>query len=86
MIRNKEVKFSFSLSFLVATFFHLVILLFVKKSTLNLSRLSINEFNESRKIKVDKIELIKPEELAELRKVGIKNGALILKCYDESFH
>ena len=75
MIRNARFKQSFSLSFLVAILVHLVILFFVKKNEFNYQNLVLNQLNNSRPLKVDRIELIKPEDVEKFRRVGIKNGS-----------
>jgi hypothetical protein len=51
-----------------------VILLFVKKSTLDFKTFNPNLMTASHPMKIDSIELIKPEELERIKKVGIKNG------------
>ena len=37
--------------------------------------MTLNSFNNSRPLKVDRIELIRPEEVEKMRRVGIKNGS-----------
>lgn len=75
MIKNKGLKLSFSISFFVAMIVHVVILLFVKKPTLDFSVL--NSMNGGRPIKIDRIQLVRPSEVEQLkmRRVGRKNGA-----------
>jgi hypothetical protein len=75
MIKNKGLKLSFSISLLIAMLFHLVILFFVKKSTLDFTTINPNAFQPPHPLKIDRIELIRPDELERMKKVGIKNGA-----------
>ncbi len=74
MIRNVENKFNFLASLVAAILFHLVILLFVKKSTLQFNIASLNSYRSS-PIKIDRIQLIRPDEIPMMKRVGIKNGA-----------
>jgi len=75
MIRIPSLKLSFSISLSITIIFHLVILFFVKKSSLKTNFLSQDKFKHSiNHLKFDHIELIKPEEVEKLRRVGIKNG------------
>ena len=74
MIKNKGFKFSFSVSLLIAMLFHLVILFFVKKSTIDFASLNRASFPSTQPIKINHIELIKPEELERIKRVGIKIG------------
>lgn len=73
MIRNTGFKLSFSISFLIAILFHLVILIFVKKNSVDFSASHFNH-NISRPLKIDRIELISSHDLEKMKKVGIKNG------------
>ncbi|MDD4972827.1 MAG: hypothetical protein PHY93_00670 [Bacteriovorax sp.] len=75
MIKNKGPKLSFSISLVIAMLFHLVILFFVKKSTLDITTINPNAFKPPHPLKIDRIELISPNELQRMKKVGIKNGA-----------
>ena len=75
MIRNASFKQSFSFSFLFAILVHLVILFFVKKNEFNYQNLVFNQIKNSRPLKVDRIELIRPEDVEKFRRVGIKNGS-----------
>ncbi len=72
MIRNKGFRLSFSISFLVAMIFHVVVLLFVKKPTLDFN--IINNLSGTRPLKIDRIELIKPSDIEKMKRVGVKNG------------
>ncbi|MBC7537828.1 MAG: hypothetical protein H7281_03345 [Bacteriovorax sp.] len=74
MIKNNGLKLSFSISLLVAMFFHLVILLFVKKSTLDFTTINPNAFQPAHPLKIDRIKLITPKEMEQMKRVGIKNG------------
>ena len=74
MIKNKGPRLSFSISLVIAILTHLVILFFVKKSSLDLKTLSMHAFQSSHPLKINRIELIKPDELARIKRVGIKNG------------
>ncbi|MGZ3786997.1 MAG: hypothetical protein ACXVLQ_00660 [Bacteriovorax sp.] len=78
MIRNLGYRHSFSASLFAAILFHLVVLLLVKKSPLQLSILTPELLRSTRPLKIERIKLIKPsevEQLKQLRRVGIKNGA-----------
>ena len=75
MIRNSESKLTFLASLNVAILFHLVILFFVKKNSFDLSSLTANTFQHSRPLKVDRIQVIKPSEVEQFRRVGVKNGS-----------
>lgn len=71
MIKNKGLKLSFSMSFIFTLFFHVVVLFFVKKNTLNYN------FKFSKKripLTFDNIKILNQDEIAQLKKVGIKNG------------
>lgn len=72
MIKNKGLKLSFSISFTFALLFHLVVLFFVKKSPPSYSG---NFIPSGHPLKIERIELIKKDEVERLRRVGIKNGA-----------
>lgn len=52
----------------------MVVLLFVKKNTLDLSLLQPVHYG-GQPIRVNHIELIRPDEVPQMRKVGVKNGA-----------
>ncbi len=75
MIRNSGTRRSLSVSFLVAIVFHMVILLFVKKNGLDLNILESNQAVQSKPVRIDRIELVKPEEVEQMRRVGVKNGS-----------
>lgn len=72
MIKNKGLKLSFSLSFTFALLFHLVVLFFVKKSSPDQITQALKS---SRPLKIERIELISQEQVEQIKKVGIKNGA-----------
>lgn len=72
MIKNSVLKLSFSISFTFALLFHLVVLFFVKKSSPDYQLDFSNK--PDRRLKVDRIELITKEEVAQIKKVGIKDG------------
>lgn len=75
MIKNKGLKYSFSLSLIFALLFHLVVLLFVKKSDFNPSLDAFNFAKNAQPLKIDRIEILKHEDVQKLmKKVGIKNG------------
>ena len=74
MIKDKDLKLSFSISLLIAILTHLVILYFVKKSGSNFGTFDFNSLQSSRPMKIEQIELISPAELEHIKKVGIKNG------------
>lgn len=75
MIRNPEYRLSFSVSLIVALFVHLIVLLFVKKNTLDFHTLNSTALNGSRPLRINRIELIKPEDIPQMRRVGVKDGA-----------
>lgn len=70
MIRNLVPRTSFSVSLTVALICHLAILFLVKKKPDNF----LLGPQLSRPIQIDKIEIIKPEEVEKYRRVGIKDG------------
>lgn len=74
MIRNPDYRFSFSVSLIVALFVHMLALLFVKKRTFDFHELEMAQVSKSRPIKIDHINLIKPEETPAMRRVGVKDG------------
>ncbi len=75
MIRVSRFKLSFPISLAIAIFFHLVILFYVKKSNLETALFRQDKFNLSKgHVKIDRIEIIKPEEIEKLKRVGVKNG------------
>ncbi|MFA6238275.1 MAG: hypothetical protein WC635_13160 [Bacteriovorax sp.] len=71
MIKNKGPSLSFSISFTFALLFHLVVLLLVKK---NPTDYPAGASNHSIPLRIDQIKFIKPEEVEQFRRVGIKNG------------
>jgi hypothetical protein len=73
MIKNQGPKLSFSISFVIALLFHLVVLFFVKKNEIDPHSLSA-AYKGLNPIKLDNIKMINREELEQLKKVGIKNG------------
>jgi hypothetical protein len=75
MIRQLQTRLSLSFSLVTAILFHLVVLFFVKKNTIDFAAIDASRFNSPRPLKIDRIELIRPEELQKLKRVGIKNGA-----------
>lgn len=75
MIRSSGTRLSLSVSFIVAIVFHVVILLFVKKNSPELSPLSHLPTDGSRPIRIKNIEFIKPEDVPQMRRVGIKDGS-----------
>lgn len=74
MIRNKEFKFSFPISFITAILFHLVVLFFVKNHKLGPSNNDLKSLSKSHPIKLEDIKLIRPDEVSRLKRVGIKGG------------
>jgi hypothetical protein len=74
MIRNSGSRLSIPVSLLTAIFFHVVVLLFVKKNTIDFSSLQPTHLG-SQPIRVNNIQLIRPDEIPQMKKVGIKNGA-----------
>lgn len=74
MIKNRGLKLSFSISFTIALLFHLVVLFFVKKKSIEFNPQDLFT-QQGRPVKIDQIKLIKPEELELIKRIGIKDGA-----------
>lgn len=72
MIKKKTSTFSFFISLLITIFFHLVVIFLFKKNHIN--SIIFDNFGRTRSLKIDRIELIKSNELNQIKKVGIKNG------------
>jgi len=53
----------------------MVALLFVKKNGLDLTIVESNKALQSRPVRIDRIELVRPEEVQQMRRVGVKNGS-----------
>jgi len=53
----------------------MVALLFVKKNGLDLTLLDAHPTAQSRPVRIDRIELVRPEEVQQMRRVGVKNGS-----------
>jgi hypothetical protein len=88
MIRNSDSKSKFYFSLLAALILHAAILSFLKYDQSDFSildQLSKNTKNLKRPLKLDNIELMKPEEVEKLRSVGIKNGVKNLQRPDLKF-
>jgi hypothetical protein len=75
MIRNKWLRPTFTYAFLIALVIHVVILIFVKKKTYDLESLSHSTRFLKEPLKLNQIEIMKPEDVEKFRKVGIKDGA-----------
>ena len=75
MLKDKGFKLSISLSFLVATLIHLVVLLFVKKNGINLSDFHFKKDHVAKSFRLDQIKVIPQDEVEKFRRVGIKDGA-----------
>ncbi len=75
MIKNKASFSVYSLPLLLAIIIHLVILFFIKKSPLDFSSLIINQSSGSKPLRINHIELIRHEDIEQLKRVGVKNGA-----------
>lgn len=76
MFKNLGPKSQFIIAFILVTFIHILVLIFVKKPDPN-ALLSENLFNHqlSNRLKVSNIELLKPEDVEKFRQVGIKGGS-----------
>lgn len=75
MIRNSGTRRSLSVSLLVAIVVHMAVLFFFKKNGLDLSAISNMQNGSSPPIRISNIQLIKPEEIPQMRKVGVLGGA-----------
>lgn len=78
MIGNKDSKSKFLHSFIAALVLHTAIFAFVKGDLQNIEFLKhLSEATRTLKspIKLDQINIMKPEEVEKYRRVGIKNGA-----------
>lgn len=73
MIRNKRTLSRTSISLLIAVAIHLALFLSVKKDSLEQKILGIMN-DKSTAITIDRIKVIKPEEVDKIRRVGIKEG------------
>lgn len=71
MIKNKKPKLSFSMSFSFALLFHLVVLFFVKKNSIDYNLTFLKKRN---KLSFNNIKIISRDEIAQLKRVGIKDG------------
>lgn len=88
MIRNSDSKSKFFFSLVAALVLHTAILAFIKYDVNDfafLTMLSQETKNLSRPLKLDNIDLIKPEDVEKFRKVGVKNGKKDLQRPDLSF-
>ena len=77
MIRNKDLKSNNFYILFAAIIIHAAILSFVKIKLHNseiLEGLTKNSQNNTRPIKLDKIDFINQKELEKIKRVGIKNG------------
>lgn len=53
----------------------MVAFLFVKKNGLDLTIVESNKALQSRPLRIDRIELVRPEEVQQMRRVGVKDGS-----------
>lgn len=77
MIGNKDSKLKYAFSFVFALILHVAIFAFVKADLHNiefLTNLSNLTQNLKTPLKIDQIDLIKPEAVEKIRKMGIKGG------------
>jgi len=75
MFKNLGPKSQFIIAFILVTFTHILVLIFVKKpDTEALLRDSIFNNPLSNRLKVNNIEIIRPEDVEKFRQVGIKGG------------
>ena len=75
MLKDKGFKLSISLSFLVATLIHLVVLLLVKKNGINLSDFHFKKDHVAKSFRLDQVKVIPQDEVEKFRRVGLKDGA-----------
>lgn len=75
MFKNLGPKSQFIIAFILVTFTHILVLIFVKKPDPN-ALLNENLFHQNlnNRIKVNNIELLKPEDVERFRTAGIKGG------------
>ena len=88
MIRNVNSKSVFYISLVVVIIAHAAILSFLKYDTLNfnlMDELSKETKTLKKSMKLNNIEVLTPEEVDKIRKVGIKNGKADLNRPDLAF-
>ncbi|MBY0413597.1 MAG: hypothetical protein K2Q18_05505, partial [Bdellovibrionales bacterium] len=88
MIRNPNSKLKFIISFVVALVLHTAIIAFLKydpKDFAFLTQLSQNTKNLNQPLKIDHIDIVKPEDVEKVRRVGIKDGKKDLQRPDLAF-
>lgn len=88
MIRNVNSKSVFYISLVVVLIAHAAILSFLKYDTINLNlmeELSNDTKTLKKSMKLNNIEVLTPEEVDKIRKVGVKNGKADLNRPDLAF-
>lgn len=75
MIKKRQSSHSLLISSAIAIAIHFLILILVKKESFDFSFFKSGKYGKIQGLKIDKINIVRPEEILMLRKVGLKDGA-----------